>query len=156
VRWATQDVSGGILGDSTVARWIKGQSGNRNGRPREATAIAGLARSQLQRHKLVEKLGRIAARQGEYGNVDVDQQMRAIQLLLSYGYGPPRGEHEGGEGVVIQVNYVERNPIGVTGATRGAAAGGAGGQTVQCGLLRAPVGKDGLGYGSGDPPSARG
>src|SRR5438445_10929003 len=31
------------------------------GRPREGTAIAGLARSQLQRHKLVEKLGQIGA-----------------------------------------------------------------------------------------------
>ena len=46
-----------------MARWIKGESGNPKGRPRERTAIAGLARSQVQRHKLVEKLGRIGARE---------------------------------------------------------------------------------------------
>jgi len=103
----------------------------------------GLARSQVQRHKLVEKLARIGTRQGEYREVGVDQQIRAIQLLLSYGYGPPRGEHDGGEGVVIQVTYVEKNRIDITGATYGAVAGGAGSQTVQRGVLRAPVGEDG-------------
>ena len=38
-------------------KWMKGQSGNPKGRPREAAAIAGLARNQVQKHKLVEKLG---------------------------------------------------------------------------------------------------
>ena len=75
-----------------MARWSKGHSGNPKGRPREGTAIAALARSQVERHKLIEKLGEIGARTGEYARVDVDQQIRAIQLLLSYGYGPPRGE----------------------------------------------------------------
>lgn len=82
-----------------MARWIKGESGNPKGRPREGSAIAGLARSQVQKHKLVEELGRIGARQGEYNKIDVDQQIRAIQLLLAYGYGPPRGEFESGDGV---------------------------------------------------------
>src|ERR1039457_1017200 len=113
-----------------MARWIKGLSGNPKGRPREGTAIAGLARSQVERHKLVEKLGRIGAREGEYAEVDVDRQIRAIQLLLAYGYGPPRGELEGGEAVVIQVTYVERNQIAINGAI----AGGAAGETIQRGL----------------------
>lgn len=139
-----------------MARWSKGQSGNSKGRPRADTAIAGLARSQVQRHKLVEKLARIGTRQGEYREVGVDQQIRAIQLLLSYGYGPPRGEHDGGEGVVIQVTYVEKNRIDITGATYGAVAGGAGSQTVQRGVLRAPVGEDGPRDGSPDPESAAG
>src|ERR1017187_1640332 len=121
-----------------MARWIKGLSGNPKGRPREGTAIAGLARSQVERHKLVEKLGRICAREGEYAEVDVDRQIRAIQLLLAYGYGPPRGELEGGEAVVIQVTYVERNQIAINGAAPGAIAGGAAGETIQRGLLRAP------------------
>ncbi len=30
-----------------MARWITGESGNPKGRPREGTAIAGLARSKL-------------------------------------------------------------------------------------------------------------
>jgi hypothetical protein len=95
-----------------MARWSKGLSGNPKGRPREGAAIAGLARSQVERHKLVEKLGGIGARAGEYAEVDVDQQIRAIQLLLAYGYGPPRAELEGGDAVVIQVTYVERNQMG--------------------------------------------
>ena len=139
-----------------MARWIKGQSGNPKGRPREGTAIAGLARSQVQRHKLVEALGRIGARQGEYAKADVDQQIRAIQLLLAYGYGPPRGELEGGDAVVIQVTYVQRNQIAINGAAPSTMAGGAAGETVQRGLLRAPLGEDGTGNGSADSPGSTG
>jgi len=123
-----------------MARWMKGLSGNPKGRPKEGSAIAGLARSQVERHKLIERLGGIGARAGEYAKVDVDQQIRAIQLLLAYGYGPPRAELDGGDAVVIQVTYVERNQIAVNGAAPGAVAGDARGETVQRGLLRAPLG----------------
>ena len=78
-----------------MARWTKGTSGNPRGRPRKGTSIADLAHCQIEKHQLIQKLGRIAARRGEYQEVPVDQQMRAIQLLLAYGYGPPRGESEG-------------------------------------------------------------
>jgi hypothetical protein len=139
-----------------MARWIKGQSGNSKGRPRDGTAIAGLARSQVERHKLIEKLGGIGARAGEYTKVDVDQQIRAIQLLLAYGYGPPRGELESGDAVVIQVTYVERNQIAINGAAPGAIAGDATGETLQRGLLRATLGQDGTGNGSVDPPGTAG
>ena len=139
-----------------MARWIKGESGNPKGRPREGSAIASLARSQVQKHKLVEKLGRMGARQGEYNKIDVDQQIRAIQLLLAYGYGPPRGELESGDGVVIQVTYVERNQIAINGVAPGAIAGRAAGETVQCGLLRAPLRQDSTGNGSADSPGATG
>src|SRR5450631_4275251 len=139
-----------------MARWIKGLSGNPKGRPREGTAIAGLARSQVERHKLIEKLGGIGARTGEYTKVDVDQQIRAIQLLLAYGYGPPRAELEGGYAVVIQVTYVERNQIAINGAAPGAIVCDAAGETVHRGLLRAPLGEDGTGNGSADPPRAGG
>jgi hypothetical protein len=91
-----------------MARWIKGLSGNPKGRPREGTAIAGLAQSQVERHKLVEKLDGIGAREDEYAKVDVDQQIRAIQLLLAYGYGPPQAELEGGDAVLIQVTYMSK------------------------------------------------
>src|SRR5712692_10514385 len=94
-----------------MMRWTKGESGNPRGRPKAGTAIAALARGQVERHKLIEKLGSIGARQGEYAKVDVDQQVRAIQLLLAYGYGPPRAELSTSEGVVIQVVYAERNQI---------------------------------------------
>ena len=140
-----------------MAKWRRGQSGNPKGRPRAETAIAGLARSQVQRHKLVEKLARIGARQGEYAEVDVDKQIRAIQLLLAYGYGPPRMEQEsGGEAVVIQVNYVERNQIAINGFTPGTVTGGARSETVQHTQLRAPLGEDSPGHGSADSPGAAG
>jgi hypothetical protein len=139
-----------------MARWSKGHSGNPKGRPREGTAIAGLARSQVEKHKLIEKLGGIGARTGDYVEVDVSQQIRAIQLLLAYGYGPPRGELEGGDGVVIQVTYVEKNHLAINCATSGAATGDQAGGTVQRSLLRAPLGEDGTGNGSPHPPGAAG
>ena len=113
-----------------MARWIEGQSGNPKGRPRNGIAIAKLARSQIEKHKLVEKLGRIGGREGEYSKVDADQQIRAIQLLLAYGYGPPRAEREGGDMLVIQVNYVERNQIAINGTTPRAIAGDSAGETL--------------------------
>jgi len=139
-----------------MARWAKGHSGNPKGRPKVGTAVAGLARSQLAKHRLIEKLGRTGAGEDSHGNVDVGQQIRAIQLLLAYGYGPPMGEIESGDGVVIQVTYVERNPIAINGPTPGATAGDPAGQTVQRGLLRAPVGQDGPGNGSLDSPGTAG
>ena len=44
-----------------MARWNRGESGNPQGRPREGTAIVGLARSQVQKYKLIEKLGQVGA-----------------------------------------------------------------------------------------------
>ena len=94
-----------------MARWSKGKSGNSHGRPKKGTAIAELARQQIEKHQSVETLGQIAAGQGE---MDTDQQLRAIQLLLAYGYGPPRPEIARNDGgVVIQVLYADRNPIAI-------------------------------------------
>ena len=53
-----------------MARWTKGQSGNRRGRPQSGTAIAELARGQVEKDKLIEKLGSIGARQNESNEVD--------------------------------------------------------------------------------------
>ena len=134
-----------------MARWVKGQSGNRRGRPKSGTAITDLARSQVGKHRLVEKLGHIAACEGEYVEVNVDQQLRAIQLLLAYGYGPPRPDIESSEGIVIQVTYAETNRIAIASAARGAITGDSGGQAVQRDVLRAALGQDGAGDGSADP-----
>jgi len=139
-----------------MARWVKGKSGNPRGRPKTATAIADLARSQVEKHKLVEKLGSIGAGAGDYREVDVDQQLRAIQLLLAYGYGPPRAEVEGGEGLKIQVIYAQANHIAITSAAPGAIPSDSGSQALQCRLLRPPLGQDGVGDGSTDSSGSAG
>ena len=113
-----------------MGRWVKGKSGNPRGRPKKGTAIADLARSQVEKHRLVEKLGSMAAGDSDFKSVALDQRLRAIQLLLAYGYGPPRNEIEAPEGVVIQVNYVQRNQSTITSAAPGADACDSGGQTV--------------------------
>ena len=128
-----------------MARWTKGHSGNPRGRPRAGTAIADLARRQVDKHKLVETLGNIAA--GQRASVDVGQQLRAIQLLLAYGYGPPRAENEAPGGMKIEVIYAETNRIAIAGAPQGAAPRDPASQAVQCRLLRAPLGQDGVGDG---------
>ena len=97
-----------------MGRWTKGRSGNPKGRPRKGTAIADLARSQIQKHKLIEELGRIAIGDGTCSGLGFDQRLRAIQLLLAYGYGPPRPEVDTNEKLVIEVNYVDKNPVAVT------------------------------------------
>ena len=133
-----------------MPKWIKGQSGNLKGRPKNFTAVAELARSQVEKHKLIEKLGSIAAREGEYLDVNFDQQVRAIQLLLAYGYGPPRSEIQSSEGMVIQVTYVEANRITIASAACGTSTSDTAGQAVKRDLLRAPVGQVSAGDGSAD------
>jgi hypothetical protein len=137
-----------------MSRWIKGQSGNRRGRPKAGTAIAELARRQLDKHKLVELLGSIAA--GEVREIGADQQLRAIQLLLAYGYGPPRQETEAIEGFKIQVIYAEINHIAIAGATPGPSPRDSGSEALQCRLLRAPLGQDSVGDGSPDSSGSAG
>ena len=139
-----------------MGRWFKGVSGNPKGRPKKGTAIADLARNQIQKHKLIEKLGSMAAGERDYQAMGVDQQLRAIQLLLAYGYGPPRAEIPTQEGIIIQVNYVERNQLAINSAAPGTVTSDPGRQTLQCGLLRTSLGQDGSGDGSVDPPRAAG
>jgi hypothetical protein len=137
-------------------KWRKGQSGNPKGRPRSDLAIADLARKEVEKRGIVATLGKIGAREGDYAKVDPTVQLNAIKTLLAYGYGPPRAEIDVGDGVVIQVVYAERNQITIAGTTRGAVADDSASQTVQCGLLRSPLGQDGIGDGSPDPSGTTG
>lgn len=141
-----------------MARWLRGQSGNPRGRPKKGNAIADLARQQIEKHRLVEKLGSIAARQSEYSDVEVTEQLRAIQMLLAYGYGgPPRAELEAGDGnVVIQVIYAETNQIAIAGAALRPTTSDRTGEAIQRGLLRAPLGENGSGHEQADSPCIAG
>ena len=139
-----------------MPRWIRGMSGNPRGRPRKGTAVADAVRAQIDKHRLVDKLGSIAAGVGGHGDVSADQQLRAIQLLLAYGYGPPKAESEHSGGLVVQVNYVQRDQIAITSTPPGATACDPGSQAVQCGLLRPALGQNGTGDGSTDPPGTPG
>jgi hypothetical protein len=134
-----------------MARWTKGHSGNPGGRPKKGNAIAELARAQVEKHKLIEKLGSIGARANEYTDVDVDQQLRAVQLLLAYAYGPPRAEIEATEGLQIQVIYAETNHIAISSTTPGATPSHSGSEAIQRRLLRETLGQDGAGDGPPDP-----
>jgi hypothetical protein len=68
-------------------RWLPGASVNARGRAPRGFTIAEQARDQVERRKLIEKLGEMAERPG-------DDQIAAMHLLLAYGYGLPKAEIE--------------------------------------------------------------
>ena len=115
--------------------------------------IAELARIQVQKHRLIEKLGSIAAGAGDSKAVAVDQRLRAIQLLMAYGYGPPRSEIEVREDVTVEITYVEKNRIATPSSAPSTVKDNSASQTFQRGLLRTSDGEDHIGDGSIDPPS---
>jgi hypothetical protein len=84
--------------------------------------------------------------------------VQAMRLLLAYTDGPPiKGlDVDNTEGIQITVNYVQNNRLELAGSTPGTVLSAPTGQTVQCNLLRAPLGKDSTGNSSPDPSSARG
>jgi hypothetical protein len=94
--------------------WLKGVSGNEQGRPR--TALSDLCRQQITKHGLVAVLGSIAARSGAYSGktkipISVTDQIQAIKLLLAYGYGMPTTEIQTGQNnVKIEVLYETPKP----------------------------------------------
>ena len=133
--------------------WTKGKSGNPRGRPKSGTAIADLARRQVDKHKLIDKLASIAAGAKEYSDVDVDQQLRAIQLLLAYGCGPPRAEIGSTEGLRIEV-VSETNYFAIASAARDPDSSVAASEALQRPMLRASLGQDDVGDGSPDSSSA--
>jgi hypothetical protein len=61
-----------------MAKWIRGRSGNPRGRPRDAPAIAGRDRSQVERHQLMPEAPWVS--------------QKAARGLLRYG--APGGQHD--------------------------------------------------------------
>jgi hypothetical protein len=68
-------------------RYAPGQSGNYRGRPR--TGFAELCRAIVERHRLPGMLAAMACATGQFRKIDFGSRLKAVQILLHYGYGPP-------------------------------------------------------------------
>ncbi len=121
-----------------MAKWIAGQSGNPMGRPRSGVSAADLARKQIDRHKLFEKLGELAARVNEKGADPriVTAAMRAAEILMDRGFGkPPQEIHQSKTELQIRVIYADieqRSSLDVAPASPGAIAGSGRSPAIQC------------------------
>jgi len=120
--------------------WLKGTSGNDLGRPR--TALSELCRAQITKVQLAAGLGDIFLRRGRYKDAVVADCIRAAQLLLAYGYGPPRPDVETPDGT-IRVVYEkrERHSLEITRAASGTTEGDLGEPEIQCDGVREAVGQ---------------
>jgi hypothetical protein len=76
---------------SNLRPWKVGQSGNPAGRRPLIASLAEVAREEVTKRDLVGKLARIAEGTGRSKSA-VDVQVRAIGMLLAYGWGQPRTE----------------------------------------------------------------
>ena len=139
--------SGGVPRDAK-GHVLPGHSLNALGRPR--LALSELCRQQITKRGLVRVLGEIAARCGKHKDqVSVADQVRAIQLLLTYGYGAPKGEIESGD-LKIEVIYADNRQVNLTAAARGTGANHSGVEEIQCGSLRQALGENQVGDGQTD------
>lgn len=95
-------------------RFVKGI--RPSGRPK--TALAELCRQAVSKHELVNVLANIGSRNKPYWNslkkdgvtLTVADQINAIRLLLTYGYGVPKGEQDTGP-VKIEVVYADNRHV---------------------------------------------
>jgi hypothetical protein len=104
-----KQAASGVMRDA-MGRILPGYTGNPMGRPK--TALSELCRAEITKHGLVSVLGSIAARTGQYAHktkipVTVSDQINAIRLLLTYGFGLPKSEIDNGN-VEIKVTYDQR------------------------------------------------
>ena len=67
-------------------RFAAGASGNYAGRPR--AALSELCRNITHKRRLVQMLGEMADGVGRFRDIDAATRLKAVTLLLSYGFGP--------------------------------------------------------------------
>src|SRR5436305_100371 len=118
----------GAMGERTV-RQSAGPAETRNGDCRTGSPSSGaaLADRDAGQHRGTRE----GIHPGGRGSATA-----AIQLLLSYGYGPPRAEIEAGERLLIEVVYVERNSIAIASPIPSASTGDSESGALQPSLLR--------------------
>ena len=141
---------GQILRDEK-GRYLPGVTGNPAGRPRTGLSIRELCRSQVEKRDLIEKLGAIAAGEGEYAKADIDARLRAITTLVQYGYGmPAKSELDAENGKIeVTVTYVN-NQLNVASAPQRAGEGLERGATIQLSTGGPPLRKIDAGPSSPD------
>lgn len=71
--------------------FVKGVSGNPKGRPKVHLAAAEMAREQIKRHRLFDKLGKAAARLNDtkLSTEERSLALRAAATLIEHGFGKP-------------------------------------------------------------------
>jgi len=119
--------------------WAPGNTGNSLGRPR--TALSELCRREISKRGLVAGLGAIFARTGKYKDAAVADSIRAAQLMLAYGFGPPRPEESETANGTIRVIYEKRSRVEITGTASGAVAGDLREAALQCDGVREKMGE---------------
>ena len=111
-----------------------GQSGNRNGRPREGTSASEINRGLMKRYGSWDRLARvaaglcpltqdeqaarIAAGKAPYPEPSITEMLRALELQAAYGFGRPTQTVEGIEGLLTKAggitiikNYVDKQIV---------------------------------------------
>jgi hypothetical protein len=91
-----------------------GHSGNVNGRPTQS--LAELCRLVTNKRRLVQILGEIGGGCGPYKKAELAVRVRAIQIILSYGYGVPASVDTNDDRARAEMTLTVKRVVGVRDA----------------------------------------